>query len=264
MSSSQVVFRFLIGLFISLLLMLLDQLTWLGWLRGGVEIMIRPQSRALNGLSQQLNTGFQTIRFVRSGPQRIADLERRLEVAQMQVIDINDVKQENQSMRKALGSSRISSFQLIPSKVLSVGQGLIIERSDGKVGEVVVHPDGIMIGVIDEVGRWSARVRRLSDSGSQVSVEVLSDGGDRITAGMLIGAYGGSAMIERVLTGVQLEPGQVVMTTGDDDVAPSGLLVGWITDQIEREESRVYQQARVELAVRLSELRTVFLIEWSP
>jgi len=271
MKSSSLIFRFLIGIFFSLLLILFDSLSWVNWLRGGIEIVLRPETKILSSVSAGINRIISGAKYFSSGPARVADLERRLSAAENLAV-VSARNQEKTEASKVLAWADGRGFSLVPAKVLSSGSQLIIEipppvipsergESRDLVNEPVVTPDGALVGAIAQVGRWSARVRLLSDSQSQIPAAVLKPDKQKLTSGVLTGSFGAAITLEKVLTEVDLQPDLAVVTTGEDDQFPPDLLIGWIGKTGAKEASSVYQKAEVVPAASPAELTTVFIIE---
>ncbi len=269
MKPSSLIFRFLIGLFFSLLIMLLDSIFWMGWFRGGIETVFRPETRILSLAAGGIGRLIASARYFSSGPARIADLERRLIAAERESLTSARNREKSQASM-VLGWADDRGFSLIPAAVLSSGSQLIIEippdlpdipDNPDFINKPVVSPDGALLGSIAEIGRFSARVKLLSDSTSQIPVAVLTPDKQKMAKGSLTGSFGASLTLEKVLTEVNLEPDLAVVTTGEDDQFPSDLLIGWIGKTGAKEASSVYQKAEVVPAVNPGELQTVFIIE---
>lgn len=243
MNNSKIISQFLITVFISLLFVLSDSLSLLNWFRGSLEIASRPQVRLNNYISSRISLACETVRFIHSGPTRIADLERRLTASEQK--NIND------QISQVLGTSL--------TEVLAAAPNLIVANRGFKSGDIVTSADGALIGVVSEIGKWSAKIRGIADSGSQFQIVVV-DNGQRIADGVLIGKFGGDVYIDKILTQIELQPGQTIVTSGADDKTPPNILVGWIGKDITKEESSIYQTAKVEPAVKINSLKTVVVI----
>jgi len=269
MKPSSLIFRFLIAVFFSLTVMFFDSLSRLGWFRGSIETVFRPETRVLSFVAGGAGRLIAAGRYFSSGPARVADLERRLAAAENFAI-ASARNQEKLESSRILGWVDNRGFSLAPAKVLSFGWQLIIEippnlpdlpDTPDLIGKPVLSPDGALVGSIAKVGRWSARVKLLSDSGSQIPAAVLNPGKQKLAAGLLSGSFGAAITLEKVLTEVDLQPDLAVVTTGEDDQFPSDLLIGWIGKTGAKEASSVYQKAEVVPAVNPAELKTVFIIE---
>lgn len=261
MSKSNLIFKTLTGLLVSLLLMFLDSLGSLGWLRGAVEVSVRPQTIVVGRISSRINQWSNSTVFWLNGADRLNDLEKRLAVSEQKLIDLRNENEKQVQLEKVLGAEIFNRQNLIPANVLSSGSALIIENQGFEVGETVISPAGVLIGTIESVGIWSVKVKRLSDAKSQLSVKILDADKRPIAAGIIMGEFGGYIKLEQVLTEVDLKPKQTAVSSGEDGAVPPGLLIGWVGNQIEREESAVYQSAQIEPAENFSSLKTVMIIK---
>lgn len=247
--TAKIIFQFLVGLFLSFLLMLFDGRGRLLWVRAGIEAAARPELFLFRSVVSRVESWVAVAAYISSGPERIADLERRLLAAEHE-------------LRNAQGdASGIEESAALTANVLSAGQELVIARVPGlAVGQVVVGPSAVFLGTVDRIGRWSARVRQPSDSGSELRVAIVGEDGGQRAQGVIVGEFGGRMVLTKVLTEIELRPSQVIVTEGADDVAPPGLTVGWVGQEIRRVESSVYQEAVVESPVNFSDLRTVSIL----
>jgi cell shape-determining protein MreC len=261
MKPPSLIFHFLIAIFFSLLVMFFDSLSLLGWLRGSIETIFRPETRVLSLAATNIARSAATVRYISSGPARVADLERRLAAAEREAV-VSARDREKSAAAEVLGWAAGRNFSLIPAAVLSSGPQLIIEipPENKCICKVVVSPDGALVGEIVQIGRWSARVKLLSDSQSQISAAVLTPDKQKLTDGIVVGSFGAAGSLEKILTEVDLQPDLTVVTSGQDDKFPSDILIGWIGKTVPKQESSVYQTAPVVPAVNPAELKVVFII----
>lgn len=271
MESSKTVFTFCFGLFLSFVMMFADQLGWMGWLRGSVELLMRPEIQTLSSLIQDVRTVSDEIAFARTGQDTVRVLSSRLTTLQAQLLLSQKEKEQGQALSKILSSHvpRMILEGATPTHVISASRWMTIENQGFSAGEVVLSPEGGFVGIIDQVGRWTARVKLPTDPDSAIPVLIVptktsfGDGVKPSTGnidGMLAGTFGGAMKVERVLTSVEVMEGQVVVTKGSDQAIPPGLLIGWTKRQPDKQESAVYQSARVDWAVNPQTLTVVVVV----
>jgi len=214
---------------VSLLILGGDQL---GWLEG----VKAPLGRGLNQLNRTIDKGVaivkapgETVAYWYDGSQRIARLEQRL--GQM-VVDksryemvVNENKQLRQMLQEENGVEEAVKViaWLIPGEEASmIDKG---ERAGVESGMVVIDRQGVVVGRVVEVGRFSSRVERLVDNGVKVGVRVMG----KVTTGVIVGT-GGQVQLQEVLQSEDLVGGDVVVTSGADGLYPRGLVVGEVEE----------------------------------
>lgn len=241
--------------------MLLDTMGALRWLRGSIEMVMNPELRMLSGISRGVDGIIESVRFSASGKARLEDLERELAAAQKKVMEVEHIKEENEQLKKVLGSTTLSGrFRLTPARVLTTGSPLVIEQAGFSPGQVVVTSEGSLVGSIERTGTWSARVRLPTDVNSRLGVSIILPDG-KTTGGELHGAFGASMTVEKILGDIPLSPGQLVVTRGAQESMPPGILIGKIGSLINHQDAAVYQSAVVDPAIDFSSLTTVMVIQ---
>lgn len=233
-----------------------------------------PQIRLIAGVAESGSRVVAAARSAREGEREIERLNNQVAQLQAELLESRRAREQERVLQQVLTFTvdRRILGQATPARVLAAGRWLIIENNELSPDLVVLSPQGAFVGVIDQVGRWVARVKLPTDSESQIPIFIedpvttsdnketeASDSAIR-AEGLLVGAFGGSMRAERVLTSVDLEAGQVISTRGADGALPPGLLIGWVEEQPEKQESAVYQSVNVRPAVDIQSLQTVVVI----
>ncbi|HUG55606.1 MAG TPA: rod shape-determining protein MreC [Candidatus Limnocylindrales bacterium] len=145
---------------------------------------------------------------------------------------------------------------IVQSLVLGVGS------DDGvTVGHVVVSDQGV-VGLVSEVGPGFSKVLLVTDTASSVSAIVQ---GSRAT-GIVHGQFGDAMVMEWILQGESVQPGDIVITAGlalGEDLRspyPKGLVLGRVVD-VTRSENAAYQRAIVAPAVDLGQLEFAVVVK---
>lgn len=204
----------------------------------------------------------QGVALVWSGRREVDDLRLQLSELTTQLLTLRSVEAENERLKQVLGSvSEGNRRSISPVSVVSSTRDLIIENPGYiKPNQVVLASNDVLVGVIEQVGAWTARVKTPLDWANRLPVTVvLADGVE--VPGEVWGSFGAELTLGKVLTTTQLVPGAPIVTSPVDGHLPPRLLVGWVGGEIRKEESSVYQQASVTPAVDYGALRTVFILE---
>lgn len=160
--------------------------------------------------------------------------------------DYEDLKKENDLLRKQLQVSSSAKLNLLLANVVSFDPLLgfsaaLIDKGvrDGvALGMPVVRPGNALVGKISEVYAGFSRVTLISDPDIKVSVK--SAGSD--TGGVLSGAVGNMLLFDLIEKGAPLNQGDLVVTSGLDGTYPKNLVVGWVKEVVSSEVG-IFKQA---------------------
>jgi rod shape-determining protein MreC len=176
----------------------------------------------------------------------------------------NDLTEENRLLRKQLQAPLPPSCEFIPgiilTKEINEEHNRILIAGGGNQGIEVGMPvvsEKILIGTIREVTPRMSHVQLLSDSDSSVAVKT-----NRNARGIVFSFSGTDTkyvQLDRILQSEPLEVGDVIETSGEDDVT-ADLLIGTVTE-ILTESRDPFQKARVELAIDPQILERVFVVK---
>lgn len=177
---------------------------------------------------------------------------------------LRDVEKENASLREQLGLIPRNDFNLLASFVIGqnpqrLGSWLLVDKGsfDGvKPGMAVIAYEGILIGRVEEVEPYSAKVTLLSDSGSVINGVDLETG----ARGVVRGEYGLGSVMDMVSQSEALNVGDMVVTSGLGSDMPKGLLIGKIKE-VRPSKDELFQQAFISPRIKYSNVPVVFIIK---
>lgn len=209
------------------------------------------------------------------------------------ISDYDDLKTENEKLRDrvaklegdaAKGANAVEQLKRlrrqlnlgfaddIPSQVARVATGpysnfdtfrMEIDKGsdDGiAVGNPVVTRDGL-VGRVDRVSRTRAVVQLLTDPEFRLGVRLAS------TQTLGIGHGGGDSdrfIVQKIQTGVPVEPGEVVLTSGlENSVMPPDIPIGTV-DKVTVDENPGLRLLLVSYGTEFSELDVVQVLKWTP
>lgn len=121
-------------------------------------------------------------------------------------------------------------------------------------GMPVVTAEGL-VGRVDAVTANAARVQLITDAGSAVNVRLPDSGADSI----LIGSVTGDVTLEMIPQEVQINPGEIILTSGLGGTYPGNILVGQVTS-VRKLQTALFQSASVQPVVDFANLRAVLVI----
>ena len=135
------------------------------------------------------------------------------------------------------------------SHTLLINRG---ERDRIRRNMAVITPDGI-VGKIVEVFPATAQVLLLTDKDSGVGALFA---GTR-THGVIKGTGDPVPRMEYVVNDEKVQPGEVILTSGEDRIFPKGLLIGSVMDTV---PGYPFQTIRVSPSARLDRLEDVLVL----
>lgn len=121
-------------------------------------------------------------------------------------------------------------------------------------GMPVVSAEGL-VGRIDAVTANAARVQLITDPASNVNVNIQPSD----TAAVLSGSITSDISVDLIPQDADVEPGDLILTSGIGGNYPSNILVGQIAS-VRGSATALFQQAAVQPAVDFSRLNIVLVI----
>lgn len=248
---------FLLLLFLSLLLILLESRGWTRPFHQSIEVVVNPAKKEIYRFFQKkVRNPWLFLTSLPSQAEKINSLQKQVQELLPEKEKARALLEENKILRRQLGAPLPPSWQFLPAQTLGKTDFLTLDKGekDGvKVGQMVVL-ENILVG----------RVARILPRQSQVELPTAPSAKIPVVAqetrarGILQGQFGQSFVLERVPQGETLKENDLLVTTGEGDYL-TGLLVGKIA-QIERIETEVFQKAQVIPLLDYQKLETVFLV----
>jgi rod shape-determining protein MreC len=218
--------------------------------------------------SYRQNTAWTTyFTTIKTKDQQIFQLQGQLNQLAIEKNQLSSCLEENDKIKKLLGSPLPAQWQFMEAKVLGISEVMKIDKGqkDGINEGMMVISENILVGKIIKVNENDALVQLLSDSNTKIPVLVKKPGPDKIqptggvqARGLLFGQGGEKLLLDRVLQAEDIQKGDLVITSGEENWRPD-LLIGQIID-VAPKSAEVYQKARVSPLVESSKLRIVFVV----
>jgi len=192
-----------------------------------------------------------------------AQLSNEVAQLQTQIITLQQQLSDTQVLYALLNFARAQpQNQYVAASVIGrdpspfVHYVIIDHGSDDglKHGMPVVTEQGL-VGRIDAVTAQAARVELITDTSSVVNVHLQSVNRDA----ELIGSLTGDISLDMVSQDIDLEPGEIVLTSSLGGLYPSNILIGQVTS-VRKQENALFQTAVVQPAVNFTTLSAVLVI----
>lgn len=195
--------------------------------------------------------------------QRNLQLEAQVSQLQAQIIDLQQQLSETRILSalvefaRANPENRYQAAAVIGRDPSPFLRYIIINRGsddDIRRGMPVVTQQGL-IGRIDAVTANAARVQLITDSSAVVNAKIQPSGAQAVLKGQITG----DLILELIPQGVQLDVGNLVLTSGLGGVYPPNIVIGQISG-IRSQPQDLFQTASVQSVVDFSQLEIVLVI----
>lgn len=130
---------------------------------------------------------------------------------------------------------------------------------DGAAKGMSVAWGNTAVGVISEAGLWHSRVRVLSDPRSRVCIRFARSGREGVLAGTGRKTCD-VKFIPNQIGDTEIQPGDIVLTSGADLVFPPGLLVGRVV-RFAKRPAEPSAEVEVELLADFSRIQTCLVLK---
>ncbi len=195
--------------------------------------------------------------------QKNAALEAENSRLQVQIVELQQQVTEAQLLSTLVDYERshvenqYTAASVIARDVSPFMHYVIINRGsdDGlRKGMPVVTQQGL-VGHIAAVTAGAARVELINDPGSSINVVLQQSGEEAVLNGQLTGEL----TLDMIRQSANVQPGELVMTSGLGGNYPANIVVGQVLT-VKSEASALFQTASIQPAVDFSQLQIVLII----
>jgi rod shape-determining protein MreC len=246
----------------------LDQFGYLTPLKELVQIALAPVQDAVSTTAQDIAYQFEVSADIQALQDRTIELEALANSLMVENVRLADLERENQILRQLLNYTR-NNPQFTYETTTIVGRSIGFDPSnllyfvyvdvgarDGVAENMPVITDRGLVGRVTAVSPNMAQVLMLIDPASSVNVVIQNS---RVT-GVVRGHLDGTTLtMERIPPDETVNPGDLVLTSGLGGNFPDKLVIGQITEVIQRDQD-MFQIARVRPTVDFGKLETMLVI----
>lgn len=237
-----------------------------GYLGPAEDVVLPPLATAQDWVSKR----FFTIRDLVTSPRDVAALQFRISELEAESAQLQDriiALQEQAAEAEVLGAllnyartrpeSRYLSTNVIgldPSPFIrSINLGAGSDR--GVLHGTPVLTDEGLVGRVTEVTAATSRVQLITDPASAVNVQLQGSRAD----GLLAAQPNGELWVELIDQNANVEPGELVLTSGLGGAFPADIPVGHVVS-VRRRDFELFQRAVIQPTVNFDELEIVLLV----
>ena len=195
---------------------------------------------------------------------QIRDLQAQVDALQRENEQLKEIEGEYRLLQDLFNRARESpEFQRQTASIIGYDtnplfRSIIIDKGldDGvHVGMPVESARGL-VGQVFRTSAHSAMVILISDNISSIPARL---GTSRATGIVRGGGLGGAMTMDWIGLEAQIDPGEIVLTSGLGGRFPEDLVIGEVIE-VERREADLFQSATIQPAVDFESLETIFVI----
>ncbi len=195
--------------------------------------------------------------------QRTRELERAVAELQVEIVRLREIEQDYYRLSQLVNYiSERTDQNLITADVIahdtsSYLRWIIINRGarDGvQVGNPVINELGL-VGRVEKIAANAAWIRLAIDPQSAIDARLQTARAE----GTVFGQLQGSLRMDYIVQQAQIEPGDLVLTSGLGGTFPANIVIGQVTS-VRRQQGEPFQQAEVRPTVDFGNLKIVSVI----
>lgn len=211
------------------------------------------------GAGDRVSDFFEAITRAENLKKENEKLEFKIKELFAEMVMLRELKKENQVLREALDIGLQKEFKMVFAQITGkdiAQDSVLINKGleDGISKDMpVVTQHRILVGRISNVYDNFSRIMLISNKESAFSVNIQD------TKAIARGRGAAQLLLDFVPHNVKIREGDKVVTTALEGIFPKGLLIGYLKN-IKRLDVEPFQQAEIQLAVDIKELRYVFVI----
>jgi len=177
-------------------------------------------------------------------------------------IYLKELERENRELRELLGSSYYEKFEVKLAKVIGKNRtdwknSFFIDKGTNhniKINMSVINQSGL-IGKIITTSRNFSEVKLITDPNSSVAAMVQ----DSRKTGIIQGTGGNTLKFDLVSKEVEMDTGDIIITSGLGGIFPEGIQVGRVFD-IRNLDYELYKNIKILPACNFDDIEEVLII----
>lgn len=227
--------------------------------------VIIPLQKGMNNLDRSISSLASSFIHITELKNENVELKEQIVELQSKVNEIEKLKVENLFLRSISCVVEPKEDIYIVAEEISVDRdfkgvaSLKINKGekDGVFnGAIVLSKPGVLLGRINKVREGTSQVETITSFSSKIAVYIRTGSGD--VRGVLTGERGGYLVVENVDWSKTVKQGDQVVTSGEDEYFPKGLLVG-VVDHVESNPASSFQTVYLNLMFDPNNLKYVLV-----
>lgn len=243
-----------------------DGVTKQRMIRVWVQALASPFQRAVSGVGNAGSGFFQYVKNLRNAAAENEQLKKRVGAMEAEVLESRANRDENERLRTLLDFKEKSAYQVVAARVIARDPSVwfdtvTINRGSSSGIELnmpVVTPGGI-VGRVIMLSPWTAQIMLITDERAAAGA-VVGQLGESNALGSVKGLGENGLLEMRYVSGLEIvNPGDYVLTTGQDTIYPAGLNIGEVVE-VKKGTATVPHIIHIKPGARLTALEEVAVL----
>ncbi len=236
------------------------------WTQTAADFVQSPVTTVTTSISNY----FVSISSLRSAQDENSKLKQKVQEQELQLQQQKVLEAENARLLALLDLRERSQPKVLPARIIGRDPSVWFDSSivnrgslDGVTLNMPVITDGGVVGRVSAVSPLTSQVDLLTRKGSGIGA-VVGQIGETGALGVVVGTSDSELIEMKYVSGnIDVQIGQEIFTTGQDDIYPPGLKVGDIVNVISGSATTPHK-ILVRPAARLHAMQEVGILLYSP
>lgn len=236
------------------------------WTQTGADFIQSPVTTFTGAVSNY----FTSISNLRSAQSENDILKQRVQELEVEIKQKEELAAENTRLQSLLQLKETSKYKVLTARIIGRDPSIWFDSSignrgylDGVVLNMPVVTNGGVVGRVSAVGPLTCQIDLITRKGSGVGA-VVGQVGESGALGVVTGSSKSDLLEMKYVAGnVDVQVGQQIFTTGQDDIYPAGLKVGEIVSASGGSATTPWQ-ILIRPAATLSSMQEVGILIYQP
>ena len=203
------------------------------WAQTAADFVQSPVNTVSSGVSNY----FASIANLRSAQDENDELRERIQQLEVEKQGLQDLVSENERLRGLLDLKEEGTFKVLFARIIGRDPNVWFDSAIIDIGSLAgvklnmpIVTDGGLVGRVTAVGPLSSQIDLITRDKSGLGA-VVGEISESTALGVVSGTSDRNVVVMRYVSGsTEVQPGQVVYTTGQDGIYPAGLKVGEVVE----------------------------------
>jgi rod shape-determining protein MreC len=180
------------------------------------------------------------------------------------ISNLQSIQEGNQALSAISQSCQENNFTTIMAGITGLSDRDIVSINKGYDDGVaenmpVIDQNNVLYGKIYKVFKNFSQVMLISNENSSINAQVQRDIKSEVANGIIKGGGGLSIYLDLVPVGLDLQNGEILITSALEQTFPKNLLIGKIY-QVDKNDQKPFQQAKINPFFSLDSVENLFII----